>query len=129
MLKEGDRTENPIDRHYHSLKCDLQPMDHKSDEFKVSGIKWASMRENLSSGVWEQQRRRPACASTQSDQRPCYSLFGNYHIKACHKRNFNCLASPCSLAGWFESHFDGNPEDKFCCYLAQIIFKLFSRQL
>ena len=28
--------------------------------------------------VWEQQRRRPACASEQSDQRLCYSLIGKY---------------------------------------------------
>ena len=45
-----------------------------------SHIIWASMRENLSSGVCEQQRRRPACASAQSDQRLCYSLFEKYHI-------------------------------------------------
>ena len=36
--------------------------------------------ETLSSGVCEQQRRRPACASAQSDQRLCYSLIGKYHI-------------------------------------------------
>ena len=36
---------------------------------------WASMRENLSSGICEQQRCRPACASAQTDQRLCYSLF------------------------------------------------------
>ena len=41
---------------------------------------WASTRENLSSGVCEQQRHRPACASAQSDQRLCYSLIGKYHI-------------------------------------------------
>ena len=41
---------------------------------------WASTRENLSSVVCEQQRRRPACTSAQSDQRLCYSLFGKYHI-------------------------------------------------
>ena len=41
---------------------------------------WASVRENLSSGVCEQQRRRPACASAQTDQRLCYSLFAKYHI-------------------------------------------------
>ena len=40
-----------------------------------SVIVWASTRENLSSGFCEQHRRRPACASTQSDQRLCYSLF------------------------------------------------------
>ena len=27
---------------------------------------------------------------------------------------FNFLASLCRLAGWFESHFVGNPEDRFC---------------
>ena len=37
-------------------------------------IKWASTRENLSSGVCEQQRCRPACASAQSDQRLCFRL-------------------------------------------------------
>ena len=31
-------------------------------------------------GVSEQQRRRPACASAQSDQRLCYSLIEKYHI-------------------------------------------------
>ena len=41
---------------------------------------WASARENLSSRGCEQQRRRPACASAQTDQRLCYSLFGNYHV-------------------------------------------------
>ena len=40
----------------------------------------ASSRENLSSEACEQHRCRPACASAQSDQRLCYSLFGKYHI-------------------------------------------------
>ena len=40
----------------------------------------ATSRENLSSGVCEQHRRRPACASVQFDQRLCYSLFGTYHM-------------------------------------------------
>ena len=44
-------------------------------------IIWASMRENLSSGVWKQHRRRPACASAQSDQRLCYWLVGKYRMK------------------------------------------------
>ena len=30
--------------------------------------------------VCEQQRRRPACASAQSDQRLYYSHIGKYHI-------------------------------------------------
>ena len=47
-----------------------------------SGVnfKWASTRENLSTVVCEQQRRRQACASAQTDQHLCYSLFGKYHI-------------------------------------------------
>ena len=35
MLKQGDRSENPVDRHYHSLECQLAPLDHSSDTFKV----------------------------------------------------------------------------------------------
>ena len=31
-------------------------------------------------GGCEQHRRRPACASAQSDQRLFYSCFGKYHI-------------------------------------------------
>ena len=33
---------------------------------------WALARDNLSSGVCEQHRHRPACASAQTDQRLCY---------------------------------------------------------
>ena len=66
-------------------------------------------------GICEQQRRKPACASAQSDQRLCYSLIGKYQISTYYERNFNFLASLCSWAGWFESRFDGNPEDRFCC--------------
>ena len=46
----------------------------------VSDLIWASSRENLSSGVSEQHRRRPACASAQSDQRLCYSPLRKYHM-------------------------------------------------
>ena len=41
---------------------------------------WASTLGNLSSGVGKQQRRRPACASAQSDQCLCYWLIGKYPI-------------------------------------------------
>ena len=41
---------------------------------------WASTRENLSSGVCEQQRCRPACASAQTGQRLCCLRFAKYHI-------------------------------------------------
>ena len=66
------------------------------------------------------RRRRPACASAQSDQRLCYSLIVKYHIQAWYKRNFNFLASLCGWTGWFESHYVGNPEDKFSRVAAQI---------
>ena len=36
--------------------------------------------------VCGQQRRRPACASPQSDQCLCYSLIGKYHILTCCKQ-------------------------------------------
>jgi hypothetical protein len=28
-------SENPIDRHYHALNCDLEPVDKSTAEFKV----------------------------------------------------------------------------------------------
>ena len=80
------------------FKCDSGP-----------SIIWASTREN---DGFEKHRRRPACASAQSDQRLCFSLFGKNHIQTCYERNFNYPASLCSWAGWFESHFVGNPEDR-----------------
>ena len=46
-------------------------------------IIWATSWQNLSSGVCEHQKRRPACAFEQSDQRLCYSLIGKYHIETC----------------------------------------------
>ena len=49
--------------------------------FYMCTVKWAATRETLSSGVCEQQRRRPACASAQSDQRLCYSLIGKVIFK------------------------------------------------
>ena len=62
----------------------------------VIDIKWALARQNLYSGICEQQRRRPACASAQSDQHLCFSLFVKYHILFCFRRNFNFIASLCS---------------------------------
>lgn len=35
MLKGGDMSENPVDRHYHQLHCTLDPLDHGSDDFKL----------------------------------------------------------------------------------------------
>ena len=87
---------------------------------------WASTRENLSSGVCKQHRRRPACVSAQSDQRLCYSLFRKYHMQTCYRWNFNFLASLCNWGDWFETHFVGHPEDRFFrdeAHMINIIFK------
>ena len=102
----------------HSATLYIHPRHNSQIEQKfsywyTSKIKWASMGENLSLGVCEQQRRRPACASTQTDQRLCYSLFEKCHISTCYKRNFNFLASLCSWGDWFESHFVRNSKAGF----------------
>ena len=40
----------------------------------------------------EQHRRRTACVSAQSDQRPCYSHSGRYSDSTWNMQNSNCLA-------------------------------------
>ena len=82
---------------------------------------WALTWETLSSRVCKQHRRRPACASAQSDQRLCYSLFGKYHILPCFKQNFTILASLYSWRDWFKSRFFWNPKDRVSCVEAHII--------
>ena len=70
--------------------------------------------------ICEQQRRRSACPSTQSDQRLCFSLPGQYDISTCYSRNFKTLASLYSWAGWFESYLFEHPEDRFSRDEAQL---------
>ena len=70
--------------------------------------------------ICEQQRRRSACASTQSDQRLCCSLPGYCNTYTCYRRNSKPLASLCSRAGRFESYQVENPEDRFSRDKAQI---------
>ena len=53
--------------------------------------------------VCEQQKCRPANASTQADQHLCHLLPGKYHIKTCSKQNPTMLASLCSWFVWFDS--------------------------
>ena len=53
--------------------------------------------------ICEQQRRRSACASAQSYQHLCYSLY-------CRTLEISGL---CSWAGQFESNLVENPEDMF----------------
>ena len=61
---------------------------------KVTRSDMASTRPVF--GVCEQHRRRPACASAQSDQCLCYSHFEKYHNYTCFEQIFNYLASHCS---------------------------------
>ncbi|KAK6185449.1 hypothetical protein SNE40_007679 [Patella caerulea] len=35
ILKSGDKSENPIDRHYHSLKCDIGVLDKTHPDYKI----------------------------------------------------------------------------------------------
>ena len=71
--------------------------------------------------ICEQQRRRSACASAQSDQRLCCSLPGYYNTSTCYNWNFKPLASLCSWAGPFESYLVANPEGRFSHEEAHII--------
>ena len=71
-----------------SLSLDELPTDESTRLMDIIPISkswynkiiWASTRENLSSGVCQQQRRRQACGSAQSEQCLCYSLIGKYRI-------------------------------------------------
>ena len=82
---------------------------------------WASMWENLSSVVCEQQRRRHAVWSA-----PLFSLIGKCHIKTGFRRNFTFLTSLCSWGDWFESRFVGNPKVGFCRVAAHLIQRAIS---
>ena len=91
--------------------------------YAKAGTWYGLWREkSLFKAIWGQQRHRPACASAQSDQHLCYSLIGKYHIQTCCERNFNFLATLCSWAGWFESHFIGDPKDRFSSVTAHMDF-------
>ena len=72
--------------------------------------KWASTRENLSSGGCKQHRRRPACASTQPGQHLCYSFFGKCHMLTCYRWNFNFPFSLCCWEDWFETCYVKTPQ-------------------
>ena len=70
--------------------------------------------------ICEQQRRRSACVSVQSDQCLCCSLLGQYNTTTCYSQNFKTLANPISWAGRFESFLVANPEDRFSRDKAQL---------
>ena len=70
--------------------------------------------------IWEQQRRRSACAFTQPDQHLCCSLLRWYNTYTCQIQNLKTVAGLCSWAGQFESYLVGNPEDRFSHDVAHI---------
>ena len=71
--------------------CKKSNQSIQADE-RVDNI-CGSTRENLSSGIFEQQRCRPAWACAQSDQHLNFLLIGKYHIKTCFEQNFTILAN------------------------------------
>ena len=70
--------------------------------------------------ICEQQRRRSACPSAQSDQRLCCSLSRQYNISSFYILNFKTLGSFCGCADRFVSYLVENPEDRFSCDEAQL---------
>ena len=69
---------------------------------------WAEPWENVSYVICEQQRRRSACASAQSDQRLCCLLLRQYNISRFYSRNSKTLASFYGCADRFVSGLFGN---------------------
>ena len=98
---------------YCLISTSIRSWSPKSIVIKIPSHIGAFIGENLSSVVCEQHKRRPACASAQSDHPLCFSLFGKYHMLTCYEWNFNFLASLCSWVYWFETDFVGNPQDRF----------------
>ena len=57
----------------------------------------ASSRENhIFNNVCKHQKRRSACASTQSDQRFWIPFYETNYDSTCYMQNFDILASLCS---------------------------------
>ena len=66
--------------------------------FTIAGIIntdiiWASTRETLSSGICEQHRRRPACASAQSDQRLFFAFWKVSYVNLLQVKPNNLVLS------------------------------------
>ena len=72
------------------------------------GGSYEPRHEKTCFALCEQQRRRSACASAQSDQHLCCSLPGQYMYNI-YIQNFKPLASFCDWAGQFESYLVANP--------------------
>ena len=69
--------------------------------------------------ICEQQRRRSAYASVQSDQRLCFRCLDS-NTSSFYIQNFKPLPSFCGCSGQFESTLVENPEDRISCDVARI---------
>ena len=88
---------------------------------------WARPWENVSYVICEQQRRRSACASAQSDQRLYCSLprQNDTCSSFIYIRNFKILASLCSWAGQFLSCLVGDSRRHIFSWRGSLIYRLF----
>ena len=81
----------------------------------------ALIRSNMvCASTWKICLRCLQTTKAQTDQHICYSFWKVLYLNLL-QANFQFLTNLCSCGDWFESHFDGNPEDKFCPVEAYII--------
>ena len=92
----------------------------------VSSFHLSHVMGNPVYAICEQQRRRWACASAQSNQRLCCSLPGLYNTSTCYSRNVKTLASLSCWTGRFESFLVANPEDRLSRDEAHICIAAYS---
>ena len=90
---------------------------------------WAGPWENVHYVICEQQMRRSACTSAQSDQRLCCSLLRKYNIFRFYSRNFKTLASFCGCAGRFSSGLVGNFRRHILSWRGSFIFETTQNEL
>ena len=89
---------------------------------KSEKYSWARPWENVFYAICEQQRRRSACASAQSDQRLCCSLPRQNDTSSLYIRNFKILAGLCSLAGQLVSCLVGDSRRHIFSWRGSIIY-------
>ena len=115
ILDEILRSEDSDQRHQTGLRCprwcEIAGCTYHFVGFMHSGsYNNEPGHEKMSYAICEQQRRRSACASAQSDQRLCCSLARQNDTFSLYSRNFKILASLCSWAGQFVSYLVGDSQ-------------------
>ena len=94
--------DSQTNRNHHEVK---QPFKCKKLQSKVP---YEPHHEKTCIVPCEQQRRKSACASAQSDQHLCCSLPRWYNTYTSYIQNLKTLASFCNWAGRFESDLVAN---------------------